>query len=334
MKTIEQILHTYHVTPLLVENITDRVIRIDDGKQLYALKRSDMTEQNVQMLEYTYKQANDKKLQFILPLYLTDTNQILTRVNGNYYYLTPWVSPHEPVLKHALHTIGTLHQKTSETYHLNSDSFKDSWKDYQVYCQTNAQRHLTYVEQFEKEHYMSPIGLQVCTHFRHLELTFKILEEQIGQLLEEVNTQTESTYCLCHGQLKPSLMLGEKDIIMLNWEKAELGHAAIDIASYLKQHIIDEEEPFDRYINAFDYYMKENKLTKQELRLLIIHLLDPTRYMSIIDEATNNHKDQSMIRQVQQLQQIYRQLLFGIKFTKSIQETFMLPDFGELDNDN
>src|SRR5699024_11717183 len=83
----KQILHTYHVKPLVIEDITDRLQRIDDGQQLYALKRVQVTNQFANRMEYAYKQAHDKQLRCMLPLYLTETNELFTYANDNYYYL-------------------------------------------------------------------------------------------------------------------------------------------------------------------------------------------------------------------------------------------------------
>jgi len=334
LKTVQHILHTYHVKPLVIEDITDRLQRIDDGQQLYAFKRVQVTDQFVNRMNYAYQQAHDKQLRCMLPLYLTETNELFTYDNDNYYYLTPWIASDTSPLNHSLQTIGSLHQKTTETYVMNMKSFKDKWKDYQNHCQTNFETYLSYVAYFEKAHYMSPLGLQVCTHFDRIDSVFKILQDEIKQLLEESSDQIKSTYCLCHGQLKPSHIIGREDVFILNWEKSQPAHASLDLASYLKNHIIHENDPMAHYREAFTKYMKENKLKKQDLHLLTIHLLDPTEYMTIIKQTINSQNEQSMIKQVQKLQQHYRQLLFGLQWAQFIHDTYMIPELDDINKEN
>src|SRR5699024_5995452 len=89
LKTVQQILHTYLVKPLVIEDITDRLQRIDYGQKLLALIRLQVKDQTANRMEYAYQQAHDKQLRCMLPLDLTETNELFTYANYNYYCLTP-----------------------------------------------------------------------------------------------------------------------------------------------------------------------------------------------------------------------------------------------------
>lgn len=331
MKIIKKVLKSYGITPLFIEKVTNRFYRIDDGQKIYGLKQSRLTDETIHNWKYTYDQANSRQLTAILPVYLTNTSQLYTQEKGSYYYVSPWVPKDDFSLNTLLQTIGKIHATTREQHNINSRKFKKHWEKYESYTLTCFSTYMTFVEYFEKEHYMSPIGLQVCTHFRHIELVLQILQEQIKHFLNDVQNETQWNYCLCHGNLAYSHVRGHESVYILNWEKSQLDSASFDLSQFFQNEIKYADIETELFLNGFKHYMAENSLNDKELYLLTIYLLDPTKYLSIIDQYMQRKSATSMIKQIRELQHAYRQLLFGVELTKHIQENYLRPKVDDLD---
>jgi hypothetical protein len=147
----------------------------------------------------------------------------------------------------------------------------------------------------------------------------------VGHFINEIDGQSNWRYCLCHGQLDFSHIIFHHHTYILNWEKAHFNNAAIDLAIFYHRLVQHYDYPADHLIALFSIYTNENKLTELEMDLLSIYLLDPTDYITTIEQYANNPSHRSMMDQVKQLQHTHRQLSFGMKWTahsaESIDET-------------
>src|SRR5699024_12112755 len=72
----------------------------------------------------------------------------------------------------------------------------------------------------------------------------------------------------------------------------------------------------------FTTYMDTNELTKQELYLLTVYLLDTTDYITLIENYTENTSTDSVVYQIQSLQRVYRQLIFGLHWSDYVEREY------------
>lgn len=313
------------------EQITNKLYRLDDGYRIYALKKSSLTRKTISMWEHVYQQAHSSELTEILPVYLTKQSTLFKEHNQKLYYLSPWNDEKHPTIEVFYRSIGRIHKETKQKQPIIDDGeIIRQFQQYQRYAQDAQTKLLSYIEAFEKQRYMSPFELQVCTHYRDIELVLKKMDERIEQFLEEIK-QSEWNHSLCHGHLAFSHVFGETNVKIINWERAYIENAVLDLVVFFKNETVMYDAPIDSFIQSIPSYMEENKLTDGEFFLLLIHLLDPTSYFTIIQHYTSKTSERTMIQHVKHLEHAYRRLIFGLQLSNYFEDEYenILPDESE-----
>lgn len=319
MDNIRKVLEAYRIQVVTVEQITENLFRVSDGQHFYALKKSKLTHDSVTNWENVYHQALAQNMSAILPVYLTKQGNLYERENDICYYITPWFSS-KPIeqtqqIERMYRSIGTIHAKTTQSLAIEKGTISKNFASYQAQLLKMRDALLQHVERFEKNRYMSPVELLVCTQYRELDFIFNELNRRVDQFIDDIDNQSDWQYCLCHGQLDFSHVIFHHHTYILNWEKAHFNNAAIDLAFLYHRLVEHYDNPADHLIELFSVYTNENKLTDLELDLLSIYLLDPTDYITMIEQYANNPSYRSVIDQVKQLQRTHRQLSFAMKWT-------------------
>lgn len=329
MDIIEDIIATYGIRPVKISQITDRVYRIDDGYQQYALKKSKLTNQRMTSWERTFHDAYKQQLSSLVPLFLTINNSLHSIHAQNYYYLTPWITGEQATIEQLYRCIGKAHKQTKKSQTFDHDQMIHEFRKYEAYCAHVQESLLSYVKRFESHIYMSPLELQVCTHYRDVELVCKKIRDQISRLTNDEEKSLEWSYSLCHGNLKLSHSLEADQTYLINWEQMTYEHPMTDLVIIFKNELLHYDSPIETWIDSFEVYMEENKLSDNELTLLLIHLLDPTSYITIVQQYMNQTSDETMIHQMKKLQTTYRQLLFALQFLNFVDQHY----FSNIEND-
>lgn len=311
----------YHINPLNIQQVTDKSYYIEDHQNKYLFKKSSLNEKSLMMWKHVLETAHKKELRTILPVYLTQSSDFFITINESIYYLSPWTTNKERNIERIYQSIGQIHSKTKIPHFVKVEQFKESFIKFKQACLRREKMLLTYIEKFERNIYMSPFELLVCTQYRDLEFICKKIVEQIERLIDDNDDREliEWSSCLCHGQLNFSHVLQARQTYFINWEKASYNHASVDLIHLFKTEVNDYDSPEDDLLNFFLKYMHENQLTYDELIFISIHLLDPTGYLKLVDQYVRESSVDSMIIQVQKAQKMYRQLLFGLKFTNLIE---------------
>lgn len=325
MENFLRVLDSYPVHSISTEQITDHVMRITDGKQVYALKKSRLNRKTITSWQNVFHLAQQHNLAAILPVYMTKQRDLLCQVDGHFYYLTPWIETRELEKKQQIErmyqTIGVIHAKTNQSMSLDVKQITDSFRNYKKTLVTNRSFLLECVEVFEKNHYMSPVELLVCSQYRDLDFILRELEERVELFIDELSNQSEWCYCLCHGKLDFTHYLFADRTYLINWEHANYDNATRDLAALYHNIVNDYDDPTDDYIDFFTAYMKKNSLSKAELYLLSIYLLDPSQYINLLTQHRKNPSEVSQVDMIQRLQRNYRKLSFAVQwmeFTDSL----------------
>ncbi|WP_099158665.1 hypothetical protein [Virgibacillus ndiopensis] len=324
MDSIRIALEAYRIEALKIDRITDKLYAVYDGKQVFALKRSKMTTEQIKNWEAVYHRAYSQNLTGILSVYLTADGKLFKEVDGEFYYITPWLLQKKENQKQEFEvlykTIGAIHENTKQPVSNNIEKVRDQFKQYQAYCTNIKSRLLSYVETFEKNRYMSPFELLVCSQFRDLDLFLNELNRRIDYFMDELNEQSDWNISLCHKQLNTSHVLQSDTIYITNWEGAQFDNAVVDLSIYLKNQVKYYDQPAEQIIDSFPVYLEKNKLTNSELYLLCIYLFDPSTYIRIIKRYTGKISTYSMLQQIRELQHAYRQLIFAMKWSEHVDE--------------
>lgn len=338
MEVAQKVLAAYHIYPLHIEKITDNVYKVSDGNRDYALKRSGLNnEREIQLWRHTYEQAYNQNLLTILPVYLTKDGELYAIHNQHVYYLTPWlegagVQKDKSTIEQFYRVLGNIHAKTRQVQTITTTDFLPGFQEYASYCHQAQESLLGFVERFEKNRYMSPFELSVCTHYRDIDYSLKEINRRIQQFMDIGEETVPWTLNLCHADLQFNHMLKTRQLHIINWEKVRYDNAAMDLAAFFRNEMKHFDAPSEDMIDLFKVYMNENELTKIELNLLAIYLLDPVPYIKKLQNYTERRSAESMVNQTKMLQQTYRQLRFGLKWSNYVEKEYELLELDDLES--
>lgn len=323
MEEIKKVIASYGISPVEIFKITDKVHKIDDGQQTYALKKSALTHQRIPTWERTFHRANQQQLSSILPLFITKNSVLYTIYDQEYYYLMPWINGQQASIEQLYRCIGKIHKQTKQLQAVDHKQVSDQFSQYKRHCDDAQEKLLSYVKLFESHTYMSPLELQVCTHYRDIEHVFIKIRNQMNRFINEREDALVWGYSLCHGNLKLSHSIEADQTYLMNWEQAIYEHPITDLVALFKNEVVAYDAPVETFIHSFKVYMNENKLDHDELTLLLIHLLDPISYLTIVQQYIEQTSHLTMMSQIKQLQVSYRQLIFGLQLLDFIDESYL-----------
>ncbi|WP_373892974.1 hypothetical protein ACUL41_07855 [Virgibacillus natechei] len=333
MEVLKKVLNSYAIYPLAIEEVTERLFRVSDGQREYALKMSLLSKESVVDFENVYHTAFSQNVAAILPVYLTKSGNLYMEMNQTIFYLTPWIETtsmkQRQLIENLYKNIGTVHAKTKQTQTISTERLIRGFTTYKEFCGHTANEFLSFVEQFEKNRFMSPFELLVCTHYRDLEFALKEIIKRIEQLMDEQEEEMSWNSSLCHGNLRFSHTLGAH---VINWENAYYDNAVTDLTAFFKQEVGHYDRPREALIEQFSTYTRENELNQNELYLLVIHLLNPTNYLKIVQQYVENPSVDTMVNRIGKLQHAHRQLLFGLQFSKHVETEYETSSLDDLES--
>lgn len=324
---LSDILASYGVRPIKTEKISERMMRIYDLERVYALKRSDLTDETVRLWVHVYKMAKDHQLRSIIPVYVTMNGSLYQKVNGTIYYLTPWkettVRKQQKHMKQVYKALGTIHAQTKFKRTISPKVTVTQFEAYQTNCETLFHRLESYVEQFELNTYMSPFEWLVCSHYHQLKHMLDMSLQSVDLLIDHFHSTNKWNICLCHGQLDLSHLIFSERVYLINWDHATYQNSIVDLSVFLKQIATDVYAQRETHMEAFEAYLQENMLNQSELHLLVVYLLDLHTYISLVErynqQTSNNH---SQVKQVMALEKHFRQLTFCFSFLEELLHMF------------
>lgn len=338
MEVAYKVLTAYNIYPVHVENITANLWKVSDGNRDYALKRSKLNSgKEIQVWKHVYEQAYRQNLVSILPVYLTKEGELYTIQNQNVFYVTPWleaarIQKDKATIEQFYRVIGNIHAKTRQVQTISVNEFLPAFREYGSYCDHVQTELLGFVKNFERNRYMSPFELAVCTHYRDAEFSLRELKKRIEQLTEIEEDTIPWRFSLCHFHLQFDHVLKTPQLHLINWEHARYDNASLDLAAFFRNEMKRFDAPADDAIDLFNVYMSENELTKIEIYLLTIYLLDPTPYLTWVQNYDARRSGKPMMHQTKMLQQTYRQLLFGLKWSKYVEDEFETLELDDLES--
>ncbi|WP_085991775.1 hypothetical protein [Oceanobacillus senegalensis] len=335
MERIPHVLQAYGVRAEKVEEITPRLYKVFGQQQVFALKRSSLVETTKRNWENALRLADSMNLSFITPVFLTKDGQLYYEYNKSIYYMCPWIEENgrkdqESWIVNFYETIAEIHRKTRKVQRIPFDNISKSFITFRSYCSDLRQHLLTFVQQFEKNRYMSPFELLVCTQYRDIDFTLNEVEKRVTSFLHEMDdNNVEWSYTLCHGNLNTRHV---KNGYFINWEKTNLNNPVLDLVTFFKEEIGSYNPNNRQYIDLFSTYMKINELTLPELHLFLIYLLSPGEYIQTISEYVNADRNKSMVQFIEKLQHEYRKVLFGIEWSEYIEKEYEQVDLDDWDS--
>src|SRR5690625_1499459 len=170
MKIMEEAVASYGIDPTKITQITNALYKVTDAQHIYALKRSTLLNDRKQTWENVFHEAHANSIDEILPVYITRQRTLFGEYHGELFYMMPWIhtteQPTNNTIKQFYAAIGNVHRKTKRSQQMETNEMTHHFDTYKRFCLKTKKELLHAVKAFEKNRFMSPFELQVCTHFR------------------------------------------------------------------------------------------------------------------------------------------------------------------------
>lgn len=322
MDKIREVLDQYGIQPVALAQITENVYRVSDGNFTYALKKSYLSEVQIKRLRSTYDLALQFQLSSVIPIYMTKDNILIVNQGDHQYYLMPWIEKNMRSIENVYTQIGCVHAQSRQIKAFEADKIIQTFKVYEKEIADMMEELTGVMRQFEAKRFMSPFELLVCTSFRDIRQVLSVLSNRIKTFnwdLKEEKTWTES---VCHGNLSARNIVGMDPIYFTGWERAGINHPTTDLIVLYDNDMKDNYFNVEKFTGSFENYMKENELTKLEICYLGIQLLNPSKFMNCIYKYYRQNPVGTMLEQTINLSNQHQRLLFGLKFSKFLEENY------------
>lgn len=327
MKKAAAILQHYGILPQAVVEVTSRVHRIKANGKEYALKRSRMTKNQLDMWLSVYELANKHNLYFILPLYVTRDQKLYVELDGEYYYLSPWIEDSHrkkrQEIQSALQMIGKIHLETKKIQQIEKDGIEKDFLNYENICHDYEKEFQTIIEGVERIRYPSPVELQLLTHYRTILDSLNKSRQLIERIISFAEDEAAWGTSLIHGSLEKTHLC---EGYIINWEGASFNNACYDLSVFFQS----ESRRFGAdksLLQAFPAYIEQNPLGNFELAYLALYLLYPGNYLKWISSCLSSKDgNQSMVEQSIKTEYEYRKIAFGSIFFDQLQEFGLTSD--------
>lgn len=321
MEKITEILQQYGIFPQAIVQVTDRVFKIKAAGKQYALKRSKLDKNSLEVWQKVYEMAAGSNLHEVIPVYLTQQRKLYVEYDGDNYYLTPWIEGNKRnVDENRVHSIyrqlGRIHVQTKKIFNLDQSEWKKGFQIYKKSCERYEKRLFAWIEELEQIRYPSPFELQVLTHFRDIRLCLHRSQFLVDQILHLSESEINWGVSLIHGNLTSDHIF---EHFLINWEQAVFNHAIIDLTNLLHHEAAEEPHLRKYFIEEFSVYLEEHPLNRLEQSVLCLYLLDPSDYLKYVEDYHRGRvSHQSQINLSMELEKIYRKISLGLAFDHHI----------------
>ncbi|KGX93619.1 hypothetical protein N781_10495 [Pontibacillus halophilus JSM 076056 = DSM 19796] len=326
MEQIATVLSHYELYPFEIHQKTDRLYRVSTQHGEVAVKRTNRTKLELHDWLEAYKTANAQQIRTLIPLYLTTDHQFFVEHERSTYYVMPWYEnegrdtppyPFELFYK----SIGGVHKSTLEAHKFELSDAEEEVKKQKEKVDGYYKQLEEWIVEFEQNHYMSPLELQVCTHFRDLIQCLTLTQEWYDRYLEDIETDKVNRVVLGHGNLRPSHFIYNADQpYLLNWERASVQQPVRDLTTYFHYVTRYHDAPTDQLIGTFSHYEDYVPLLNSERSLFAIYLLNPEHYLTIVEQYVTGAPNVGHPILVQRLERSYFVLKHALVVQKALEE--------------
>ncbi|MFG6116421.1 hypothetical protein ACGTN9_14750 [Halobacillus sp. MO56] len=326
MNYLQTIIHRYGMSIHRTEQITNKLYRIQTDFGDFALKQSryHSNEESKWLSIAEWLEANGGQL--APPIARTRDRTPYVKIENWLYYLTPWVEhtkdeypSHD--IESFYRSLGILHKQTKQTSLDNHHYVEYLWNRREASEQAH-QHLLVKIEEFEKRHYMPPLGLAVCSQYKQIHYSLEFMKDLFKEFPDRENISGDLPQVINHGNLKNDHIIQyHGHSYFLNWEQMFVGPAMLDVSRFFLNDFRFHDSPVEEYIKKFPVYEQLYGMTNQDRLLLAIHLIDPHHYFYRLDQLAEDKKS-SELEKVQKLEKSFRRMVYGRMIAESLFSSF------------
>lgn len=287
-----------------------RVIKIYTDKGDFALKEID-ARHGLDFLHYI-QQLFQLGYNRIVPIYPTVDGRYGVLANDSLYYLMPWLENKEEENRYQKHLdlfreIARLHMLTVREVPVEKEDREEHYQKTKARWEIEQQALEKFVEQSEKELYMSPFQLQFCTMYSEIAGGQQYALNKLSEWYEATKERTKARSVIIHGKLSHEHFLyDEKGYgYFSNFEKTTVASPIHDLLPYLDRTFHTFPQQFDQSLKWLDAYFRHFPFKDEEMLLFLSYLAHPGPIFRTIEKYFSSGKEKSEIRYVMRLQKQY-----------------------------
>ncbi|CUA78706.1 aminoglycoside phosphotransferase [Anoxybacillus suryakundensis] len=251
----------------------ERIQKWEIANRTYALKRIDSLA-HWQAIE----QAHRLRIPLAIPIYETKKR------DGQWYYMMPWLKEKTDPTSSFFHDLARWHKHSLKEMQTMETEIESYYKERKSSLEKTKQTLNQYIEQCEKQWYMSPFQLQCCTHFLDVMRAISFSEHTLNEWRERMREKKTVRICYIHG--RPSFRhYVERDddtSYFISFERARWAPPFHDLLFFFRQYLHTYPIVCDEAVQWLSQYEQTLALEEDE-RLLFFHLLvDPHRFVRLI----------------------------------------------------
>ncbi|KGX89203.1 hypothetical protein N784_01435 [Pontibacillus litoralis JSM 072002] len=319
---LKKIVSSYGLEAYEIIAQTPRLWKVVTNVGTVGVKWTQMDEEQLHKWMETYRMANEYNLASVMPVYLTNQQELFIQHRKGIFYVIPWVeTPHRDTPPYPFDlfytTLAELHRRTATSQVVKREDFEQRMEEEKERI-TNWQDSLEgHVQSFEKKRFMAPFELQVCTHFRDLLAVCRASLDWCDRFLEDIEEDKKIRQCLCHGNVKAShFIYDENKPYLLNWERAMWNYPVFDLTSYYWNMMRYHDAPVEQLITSFSAYEETFPLMNSERSLFAMYVLNADHYLDQVNAYVDGAREIGQPFLVRKLERSY----FVLKHALYVQE--------------
>ncbi|TCT27140.1 spore coat protein YsxE [Melghiribacillus thermohalophilus] len=304
--TTNLILARYGMFGYQKEPITPRVTKVYTGDRHVAVKKTSRHD-IYPRFQMAYRLARIKKLHSIIPLYLTREQELAVQINGDWYYVMPWIEPPAnsvpSIYPESFSELAAIHKKTSQVFPIDPHFYRKWIETRRSQVDESFGWFEKKIGQVENQHYMSPSGYQLCNLYPLFYDVCKKANRWYSRWYHCLSREQKMRTVLCHGALSPSHILSSmQGPVFINWESAHMGHPGEDLANLLRHSLASPRPPFDHLETGLEDYIHQLSFKKSEISWAVLHLMHTDFFFKYVNQYFNQRDRYSEVNWVQRFE--------------------------------
>ncbi|MCD7032895.1 spore coat protein YsxE [Metabacillus sp. GX 13764] len=309
MEEIPYILRQYQMNLEFAEQITPHLYKAYTNQGPFAVKQIKQN-RDFQFPELL-AELQQKGYSNVVPIYQNQSGSFITAVNQHHYYVMPWLQEEQEEERDSKHDYffkeaAQLHARTLKEVKLTGD---EAAKHYDLLLKRWEEENKAYekfVEQCEKQWYLSPFELQAVTYFIEVSRATDFAKEKLGEWKESMEEKETVRMALNHGSLSIHHFIYDRNEqpYLTNFEKAAYSSPIDDMLQFFNKTFKTYPIRCDECIDWYYSYQRQFPYTADESHLFLSYLSYPHSIHSLIG-SYSSRRDGSELDSNRKLMQEY-----------------------------
>ncbi|WP_226667170.1 spore coat protein YsxE [Metabacillus litoralis] len=292
---IAPLLKQYDLNLEYSKEISKRAVKVYTDNGSYVLKKLSKNI-NPYFLE-SFSILDQQKYSKYVPLVKNRSNQSISQMNGDYYYLMPWLTNETEEERDARHQylfkeVAELHRRTEKEIKLSNEAAAGHFESFEKHLDETKLYYESFVEECEQKLYLSPFELQAVTYFIEVSRAIDFSKKKLTEWYEKMQEKDSSRMVLTHGKISARHFLydGEGNGYLTNFENSKYAAPIDDFLFFINRTAKTYPIPSDDCVNWFYTYQKSYPYTDEEMLLFLSYLSYPERICRLIKSYSPKSK--------------------------------------------